>query len=113
MDIPPPIPTVHDAIRDLDRRFLPLTIPAVRDRLKQMRGFDASPKEISAALRDFKDERAAWAAQASARAWMDNAPPDDLDGTTARHWFMLGMTVWEEASKKIRLRELGEDDAER
>jgi len=111
MDIPPPMPTVHDAILDLDRRFLPLTIPAVRARLKELRGFDASPKEVAAALREFKNgERCAWAAEASAQAWMTAAPPEELDGTTARHWLRLGFQVWDEASEKIRRRERGEDN---
>jgi len=113
MDIPKPIPTVADAILDLDRRFLPLTVAAVRTRLKEMRGFDASPKEVAAALREFKDgERCAWAAEASARAWMTAAPPDELDGTTARHWLRLGFQVWDEASQKIRKREQERDTDE-
>ena len=115
MEIPPPMPTVQDAIRDLDRRFLPLTIPAVRARLKELRGFDASPKEVAAALREFKDgERSEWAAAAAAKAWLAASPPEELDGTTARHWLRLGFKAWDEASQKIRKRELGEDtDADR
>ena len=114
MDIPPPMPTVHDAILDLDRRFQQLTVPAVRNRLREMRGFDASTKEIAAALRDFKNgERCQWAAEASARAWMAAAPPDDLDGTTARYWLRMGIRVWDEAAERIRQRERGIDTDER
>lgn len=110
MEIPPPMPTVQDAILDLDRRFLPLTVSAVRERLKELRGFDASAREIAAALREFKNgERCAWAAEASAKAWLTAAPPDELDGTTARHWLRLGFQVWDEASQKIRKRELGDE----
>ena len=80
MEIPPPMPTVRDAILDLDRRFQQLTVRTVRDRLREMRGFDASTKEIAAALRDFKHgERMAWAGEAAARAWMAASLPDDLD----------------------------------
>lgn len=114
MDVPPPMPTVQDAILDLDRRFLPLTVAAVRARLKELRGFDASPREVAAALREFKDgARCAWAAEASARAWLSAAPPEELDGTTARHWLRLGFRVWDEAAMKVRKRERTEatDDA--
>ena len=111
MEIPPPMPTVADAILDLDRRFLPLTVAAVRARLKELRGFDASPKEVAAALREFKNgERCKWAEEAAAQAWMAAAPPEELDGTTARHWLRLGFQVWDRASEKIRRRERGEDN---
>jgi len=112
MDIPPPILTVHDAILDLDRRFEKLTVPAVRNRLREMRGFDASTKEITAALRDFKngEERCKWAAKAGERAWAELKPPEELDGTTARYWLNLSVWFWAEASKRARLRKLGETE---
>lgn len=114
MEIPPPMPTVRDAILDLDRRFQQLTVRTVRDRLRELRGFDASTKEIAAALRDFKHgERMAWAGEAAARAWMAASLPDDLDGTTARHWLRLGFREWDEATSAIRKRERGAEPDER
>lgn len=56
MDVPPPMPTVQDAIKAVDQSMERATIPAVRAKLKEMRGFDASPSEVAKALEEWKIE---------------------------------------------------------
>lgn len=54
MDIPPPMPTVLDAIKAVDRAMERVTIPAVRAKLRELRGFDASPSEVARVLEDWR-----------------------------------------------------------
>ncbi len=42
-----PIPSVRDAILDLDRSNQRVNVKAVRAKLKELRGFDASPRAVS------------------------------------------------------------------
>lgn len=51
MELPPPLPTVDDAIAALRGRGQRLTIKAVQQELVALRGFDASTREVAAALR--------------------------------------------------------------
>lgn len=53
--IPPPMPTVQDAVRDLDGAGQKLTVATVQARLRQLRGFDASPAEITKELRRYRE----------------------------------------------------------
>lgn len=53
--LPPPIPTAITAVEALDRADIRVTVPAVKAKLVQLRGFDASTKEVSEAIADYRD----------------------------------------------------------
>lgn len=54
MEIPPPMPTALDAIKAVDQAMERATIPTVQAKLKELRGFDASPREVAKALEEWK-----------------------------------------------------------
>jgi hypothetical protein len=53
--LPSGMPTVRDAITDIDRAGERLTVAAVRQRLRELRGFDASPKETAEAIKEYRE----------------------------------------------------------
>lgn len=55
MVLPPPIPTAITAVEALDRADIRVTVPAVKAKLVQLRGFDASTREVSEAIADYRD----------------------------------------------------------
>jgi hypothetical protein len=67
--LPPPMPTAMSVIEQLDNDDIRVTVRAVNERLVQLRGFDASTKEVSEAIADYRDFQRQLAELAFDRGW--------------------------------------------